>query len=228
MARLRKSSLIKRALAADSINLFSNDGTMEKPPVFSVEPERLFARDALLEVELGSGTGDFIIERAAALPQHNFLAVELSQSVIRLLVFRAKESGLRNLKVVRADARPLVNFLLPPACVSIYHIYFPDPWPKKRHEKHRLVSDHFVRGLIRTLTRDGMLFVASDVADYAKYIFLALEEAGFSRIRSEVPGAGISKFAKKYEADGRRIYAASFGTPGLPILHGISGRPGGG
>lgn len=180
---------------------------------FYVDPTHLFERQAPLEIELGAGKGEFIIERAAANPERNFLAVELATSVLRLLAFHVARSGLANLKVLQADARTLINLLLPDASVSVYHIYFPDPWPKERHAKHRLFSPYFAANLARTLTSEGTAYFASDVHDYAKTIYAMLEAMGFRSSQQSVPGAHRSNFGRKYTAEGREIFAGAFQTP---------------
>ena len=96
-------------------------------PLFTIEPRALFDRAAPLEIELGAGRGDFILERAAATPERNFLAVELAATIAQLMAVRAARSGIDNLKVVRMDARTLVNLMLPEASVDAFHIYFPGP-----------------------------------------------------------------------------------------------------
>ena len=138
MARIRKAGRLWRedALATAAGVMVGCEG-----PVFSLEPNALFSRNAPLELEIGAGRGEFIIERAAALPDCNFLAVELSAKIAQLLAMRAARSGVTNLRVVRMDARTLVHMMLPDHSLAACHIYFPDPWPKMKHSKHRLFSD---------------------------------------------------------------------------------------
>ncbi len=130
--------------------------------LFTIEPSAIFERSAPLEIELGAGRGDFIVARAAEFPERNFIAVELSGVVSRMLAVRCGGAGLANLRVARMDARPLVGLMLPPRTVSAYHIYFPDPWPKERHHKHRLFTPRLAAGLARTLAVDGILCVATE------------------------------------------------------------------
>jgi tRNA (guanine-N7-)-methyltransferase len=120
MARLRKAGRLwrdsdARAVAAPLI--VEGTGTY-----FTIDLGSVFGREAPLEVELGAGRGDFIIERAAAMPERNFLAVELAGSVAQLMALRAGGRQLTNLRIVRMDARPLVNLMLPELSVSAYHI----------------------------------------------------------------------------------------------------------
>ncbi|MGH7987116.1 MAG: tRNA (guanine(46)-N(7))-methyltransferase TrmB, partial [Candidatus Binataceae bacterium] len=206
MARMRKAGRRWRAddarAAAERV-MFEGDGA-----VFTVVPRELFAHHAPLELELGAGRGDFIIERAAATPAHNFLAVELAASVARLLALRAGARGLTNLRVLQADARALINLILPEACLSACHIYFPDPWPKARQAKRRLFTPRFVAGLTRVLAMHAPLYVATDVGAYAAEIFTMLEAGGFEREAGTVPGADQTGFARKFMLEGRPIFAA--------------------
>src|ERR1700687_4034784 len=144
MSRLRKGSRVWRGeeMTAASRVLVPCAG-----PVFTIEPRILFARAAPLEIEIGAGRGDFILERAAKAPERNFLAVELASTIAQLMAVRAGRSGLDNLKVARMDARTLVNLMLPEARVDAFHIYFPEPWPKERHIKHRLFTHWVAAGL---------------------------------------------------------------------------------
>jgi len=120
-------------------------------PYFTVEPARLFGHQGPLEVEIGAGRGDFVIERASLAPSSNFLAIEAVATFAQLIAVRAGRRALTNVRVIRMDARPLVNLMLADASVDAYHIYFPDPWPKERHAKHRLFTPDLVAGLARTL-----------------------------------------------------------------------------
>jgi tRNA (guanine-N7-)-methyltransferase len=207
MSRLRKGSRVWReAEVSDAARVqIACTG-----PLFTIEPRALFDRTAPLEIELGAGRGDFILERAAATPERNFLAVELAATIAQLMAVRAARSGIDNLKVVRMDARTLVNLMLPEASVDAFHIYFPDPWPKERQVKHRLFTPWFAASLKRRLRTHAPLFVATDVADYAQDIFSLLDECGFARTEIAVPGAETTGFARRFRAAGKPIYAGAF------------------
>ncbi len=206
MARLRKTGKIWRT--ADAYG-----GALLLVPCagyFTIEPNSLFGRAAPLEIEIGAGRGDFIIGRAAAMPERNFLAVELSAPLVRLLAARAARAGLHNLRIARMDARPLVNLFLPDECVSAYHVYFPDPWPKARHAKHRLFSPWFVANLIRTMTAGASLYVATDVPEYAELIFSMAEAQGLRPTGESVAGIVATGFARRFIAQGRTVYGRAF------------------
>ena len=177
---------------------------------FSVEPGKLFAAPAPLEIELGSGKGDFILERARQLPQHNFLAVELAGSVFQWLATRVARSALGNLRAVRADARPVVNLMLPEASVRAFHVYFPDPWPKSRHSKHRLLSPSLIRGLARSLEPAGRIYVATDVDWYFEHAAALFAEHGFRMASESALGARSTNFGRRFAVAGKTIHGACF------------------
>ncbi|HUY29345.1 MAG TPA: hypothetical protein VMV27_18205 [Candidatus Binataceae bacterium] len=211
MARLRKAGRIwKKPQAradAERVLIEARDG------LFTIEPDAIFGRAAPLEVELGAGRGEFVVTRAAEFPERNFIAVELSGVVSRMLAVRCGAAGLENLRVARMDARPLVALMLAPHSVTRYHIYFPDPWPKERHHKHRLFTPRLAAGLVRTTAADGLVCVATDVGGYAAEIFAMLEGAGFSRLDDRAPGAEATGFARKFIALGKPVFAATFRPP---------------
>jgi tRNA (guanine-N7-)-methyltransferase len=178
-----------------------------------LEPERLFARAAPLEVELGAGKGGFILEHARQFPERNFLAIELGGSVYRWLAIACMRSGLLNLRALQADARSVVNLMLPRGGVSAFHIYFPDPWPKSRHSKHRLFSPALVGGLMRSLEPDGCLYLATDVEWYYQDILALLKAAGFRATGDRAPGAVRTNFGRRFELAGQRIHAGCFKPP---------------
>jgi tRNA (guanine-N(7)-)-methyltransferase len=185
----------------------------DRTDCFVFEPLTWFGREARLELEIGAGRGDFIVERAAANPECDFLAIESATQVAQLMAVRAGRRGVANLRVLRMDARSLVNLILPTRQLSACHIYFPDPWPKDRHVKHRLFTPYFAHSLRRVLAPDASLYVATDVGDYAVAIFAMLEAAGFMRTACAVPGATATGFARKFIEAGREIFAATFVLP---------------
>jgi tRNA (guanine-N7-)-methyltransferase len=178
----------------------------------AIDLTQIFGRSAPVELEIGAGRGDFIIERARSMPERDFLAVELASTVAQLMALRAGRRELTNVRVVRLDARPLVNLILADRSLSACHIYFPDPWPKERHVKNRLFTPYFAESLRRVLREGAPAYLASDVQDYAEAIFAMLHEAGFSRIESEVPGATQTGFARRFIEQRLQIYAGAFAS----------------
>jgi tRNA (guanine-N7-)-methyltransferase len=123
-----------------------------------------------LVVEIGFGRGEFLLDLAASAPGTAFVGVEYSFKRTLKLARRLARTPLRNVRLVEAAAEDLVRDALPDAGVSRFWINFPDPWPKKRHGKRRLIQPAFVALLARRLALGGRLDVATDHADYAGWI----------------------------------------------------------
>ena len=119
-----------------------------------------------LEIDLGSGKGRFLLARAAKNPEVNFLGIDRMLRRIRKVDNRARRSDLDNIRLLRMEAYYAVAFLLPPVAVDTYYIFFPDPWPKARHEAHRLFNKQFLDALHRTLAPGGVAHVATDHRPY--------------------------------------------------------------
>lgn len=126
----------------------------------------LFARPAPLEIELGSGDGGFLLRYAPRHPEANFLGIERLLGRIRKLERKAPRLGLTNLRGLRVEAAYLLRYLLPTGSVRACHVYFPDPWPKKRHRPRRLVNAQFPALAARVLEPEGAVFLRTDDADY--------------------------------------------------------------
>jgi tRNA (guanine-N7-)-methyltransferase len=153
-------------------------------PRYGVEPEgglldpaALFGRRAPLVVEIGFGTGDHLLTSAAARPEHDFVGIEVHRPGVGRVLQQAEHLDLHNLRVVCADAVELLRQQLPPASVDELVIFFPDPWPKKRHQKRRLIKPELMELLARVLRPGGRLRLATDWADYARQMLEVLSAA---------------------------------------------------
>ncbi|MGH3438780.1 MAG: tRNA (guanosine(46)-N7)-methyltransferase TrmB [Sciscionella sp.] len=127
-----------------------------------------FGRDAPMLLEIGSGMGETTAALAAAAPETNYLAVEVYQPGLAQLIMRAEALGLRNLRLLRGDAAVLLRDHVEPGSLAGARIYFPDPWPKKRHHKRRLIQPDFVRLLATRLAPGAVLHLATDWEHYAE------------------------------------------------------------
>ncbi len=172
----------------------------------------IFGRPGPADVEIGSGKGRFLLELAAARPERDFLAVERSGKYHRLCCERAARRGLTNVRLLRTTAEDLLLRLLPPASVGHLYVLFPDPWPKKRHHKRRLMTTGIVAAMHRALIPGGRLLVKTDHAGYAGVIDEVVGSAeGFARIDAvdafaDLPETG---FEHKYRDQGRPIFPFS-------------------
>ncbi|HEX5132176.1 MAG TPA: tRNA (guanosine(46)-N7)-methyltransferase TrmB, partial [Candidatus Krumholzibacteria bacterium] len=126
----------------------------------------LFPTHQPIEIEIGSGRGRFLLHRAAAHPASNFLGIDYRWRFLREGVERAEKRGLTNLLFFKAEAEQIVPHLVPDESVDAFHIYFPDPWHKRKHHKRRLLTPEFFRLLHRRLKPGGRLELATDNFDY--------------------------------------------------------------
>lgn len=147
-----------------------------------------FHRQARLEVDVGCGKGRFLLARAASHPQINFLGIERKLVRVRKVERKALRRGLRNIRLLRADAAYVVKYLIPPDTVSTFYIFFPDPWPKKRHQHHRIMDVDFIKALHRTLQGGGKVHFATDHQPYFQEVQRRLQShAGFEIIAPFIP-----------------------------------------
>jgi tRNA (guanine-N7-)-methyltransferase len=127
---------------------------------------QLFPRPQLLEVELGCGDASFLVEYARWHPDRNFIGVERLLGRLRKLDRKGRRAGLTNLRGVRIESSYFLEYLLPPHSASVLHIYFPDPWPKKKHRKYRLINEHFPETARVALAPGGAVYLRTDDEDY--------------------------------------------------------------
>ena len=126
----------------------------------------LFGRVAPLEVEVGSGKGLFLRSAAADRPEVDFLGIEVARKYVEFTAAALARAGLPNAMVVNADALRVFHELIPDASLAAIHVYFPDPWWKKRHKKRRVMRESFLRDVERTLRPGGSLHFWTDVEEY--------------------------------------------------------------
>lgn len=167
-----------------------------------------FGRCAPLVVEIGSGDGDVVLASARAHPERDHLAVEVYRPGLARTIVGADRLGLDNVRMLIADARALVEHGLPPESVTEVRVFFPDPWPKARHHKRRLVDAGFVADVARVLRPGGVLRLATDWQDYAD-VMRAVCEAE-SALASAHPGTEWApRFEERVETRYERKGAAS-------------------
>ena len=135
-----------------------------------IDPQQIFGRRAPLVLEIGSGMGETTIEIARAHPQTDFIAVEVHGPGVGSLLKQIAAEGLSNLRVIRHDAVEVLEHMIPDDALAAIHLFFPDPWPKKRHHKRRLVRPAFAALAARKLAGGGYLHAATDWPDYAAQI----------------------------------------------------------
>lgn len=125
---------------------------------------------AAIEVDVGCGKGRFLLSRASSRPDVAFLGIERQAGRIRKVAARAEHAGLRNIRLLQLEASYVIEHLLPPSSVSCYYVFFPDPWPKRRHQSRRLFDTTFLACAWRTLVPGGCIHVATDDRAYFEQI----------------------------------------------------------
>ncbi|MCU0967781.1 MAG: tRNA (guanosine(46)-N7)-methyltransferase TrmB [Rubrivivax sp.] len=133
-----------------------------------VDPRAVFGRAAPVIVEIGFGMGDATALVAAAMPDHDFIGVEVHEAGVGALLRRIGEQQLTNLRIVRHDAVEVLQQMIAPASLAGVHLWFPDPWPKTRHHKRRLVQPPFAALVASRLAPGGYLHCATDWQPYAE------------------------------------------------------------
>lgn len=139
-------------------------------------PAEWFGNRNPLCLEIGTGNGENLFLNARSHPANNYLAVEVHRPGIGQLLLQVAAANLRNVRVSTADIHEILA-RLPAACLQEICIFFPDPWPKSRHHKRRLIQPPFLASLHRVLAPSGRVRIATDIDDYADSILAALEVA---------------------------------------------------
>lgn len=126
----------------------------------------LFPKPQPVHLEIGSGDGSFLVQYAKAHPGLNFLGIERLLGRLRKIEKKSLRLGLTNVRGTRLEASYLVRYLMPPRSLSAVHIYFPDPWPKRRHWKNRLITTEFTVQLERALLPEAVVYLRTDNVPY--------------------------------------------------------------
>jgi tRNA (guanine-N7-)-methyltransferase len=140
----------------------------------SLDFSRVFPRVQPVVVEVGFGKGEVTVQLAEQFPQYNFLGIEVHKPGVGQVLHEIHQRGLSNLRVYRGDAVEVLEQLIPPESVHGFHIFFPDPWPKKKHHKRRLLQPPFAALLIRALQAGGYVYAVTDWQEYAEQILEVL------------------------------------------------------
>ena len=184
----------------------------------------LFPTSQPLEVELGCGDASFIAEYAARHPDRNFIGVERLLGRIRKVDRKGRRAGLLNLRGVRIECAYFLEYLLPPHSATALHVYFPDPWPKKKHRKNRLVNERFPELARAALTSGGVVYLRTDDEDYfGQMTAVFTGDPAFCPVETPVELAGLlTDFEKEFNA--REIQTRRAAYQLVTDLQAVSGR----
>lgn len=197
--------------------------TLKDYPEISLKPEdlkrkvdltKLIGRTGGVHIEIGSGKGTFLLNQAKAEPEENFLGIEWARKYYRYAVDRIGRWDLKNVKIIRTDAAAFLADHVPDDSVDIFHIYFPDPWPKKRHHKRRFICPANLEQMIRCLKTSGQIRIATDYEGYFDQIKTVLAQRSdkldkieFPPTAGAEPGEWVgTNFERKYIKDQRAIH----------------------
>jgi len=186
------------------------------PPV-KLNFNDIFGRSAPIHIEIGSGKGTFLVNQARCQPDADFIGIEWAGKYYRFAVDRIGRWNQTNVRIIRTDAAPYIAQCVPDSLVDCFHIYFPDPWPKKRHNKRRLITPAFAAAAARALVPGGLLRVASDHSDYWATLQGVLAAEPRLRRLDEMetgPWASGTNYELKFAASGRPVFKAAFHRTG--------------
>ena len=179
--------------------------------------EKVFGNRNPLNLEIGFGVGNFIIEMGIREPDENFIGMDFYHKGIRKAITRISKYEISNARIVYGDAKEKIPLLFNPEELDRVYINFPDPWPKKRHHKRRLIKPGFIKVLAEKLNCGGEIHIATDHEAYAMEIldFFEKEPAlknknELGAFRSQKEGVPKSKYEKKFISAGERIFYLEF------------------
>ena len=182
-----------------------------------VDFESIFGRKGDIHIEIGSGKGTFLVSEARAFPDNNYLGIEWANKYYKLAVDRMGRWDIGNVRIIRTDAAIFIADHIPNDSVSWFHIYYPDPWPKARHNKRRLICEKNMQQFLRCLKPGGVINLTTDHADYfqqmqevlgTEFDKGTLEQIEFTRAVGAKEGELVgTNFERKYIIEGREKYS---------------------
>ena len=182
-----------------------------------IDTQELFGNDRECALEVGFGDGDFLVETAEITPDRNFIGIEIKKKRFNKAVKKARNQRVPNVKFLHMDANIALSEVFKPDTFSEVYVNFPDPWPKDKHEKNRILNSEFLTKLSRVLIPSGKLEIASDHRSYIEESLSTLGQMPVFINRNPEPGyrneleARIeTKFEKEFREEGREIYYLMF------------------
>jgi tRNA (guanine-N7-)-methyltransferase len=167
--------------------------------------EKVFGRKAPLHVDLGCGDGLFLCAVAQRMPEKNFLGIERLAGRIRSAARKA--ARLDNVRLLRIESSYAVRYLLPAGAVETFYLLFPDPWPKRRHHRRRIVTADFLNSVHAALGESGVLLIATDHLDYFRDVRrVAKQNSGFAAVGVVDVDLPLTKFHERFRAQGAPVH----------------------
>jgi tRNA (guanine-N7-)-methyltransferase len=182
-----------------------------------IQYQKVFAREAPCFLEIGFGMGQSLLAAAALYPQYNFIGIEPHRPGVGALLLGIQAQKLTNLRIYIADAIDVLEQCLPDASLAGINIFFPDPWPKRRHHPRRLIQTAFLQSIIKKLAPHARLDLATDWEDYAKQMQAVLSKENQLLLIAAAPNAPrspyrpiLTKFEKRALEENRLIWELQF------------------
>ena len=192
-------------------------GPVAKPHAAFVDWREAFGNDHPVEIEVGFGKGLFLITAAQAHPATNYLGIEALRALQLFTATRLAKRSLTSVRVACTDARRFLHDRVPPGTVAAVHVYFPDPWWKKRHHKRRVWTPEFAADCVNVLRPGGKLHVATDVPEYFNHVRSLLDgQPGLRLLRAEEqtgpprPEEILTNFERKARQKGGSVQRAEY------------------
>jgi tRNA (guanine-N7-)-methyltransferase len=164
----------------------------------------IFGRAAPLHVDLGCGDGSFLCELARRFPEKNLLGIDKLAG--RVAKTSRKAFDLENVRVLNVEISYAVRYLLPEESVDTFYLFFPDPWPKRRHHRRRLVTPNFLDAIERALISGGSFHIATDQLDYFEQIRRTIRNHSGFALNADDVDLPLTKFERRFRAVGAPIY----------------------
>ena len=190
----------------------------------SLDLDKVFGRNAPKILEIGSGMGETTIALAGKHPENDYLAIEVHRPGVGALIRQAVLNQINNIRVIRHDAVAILEYQIRENCLDEVYIFFPDPWPKKRHHKRRLINREFVSLLASRMKSHGRLFMLTDFEDLAWHMLNICDDnhsllnlAGKGNFAPRPHWLPITKFEARGKALGHDISSLAYGVNFYPL-----------
>jgi tRNA (guanine-N7-)-methyltransferase len=197
--------------------MIGEEHLIQPDPFDGIDLPRAFGRTAPIEVEIGFGKDTFLIDLARTQPEVDHLGIEYSRRRAIAFLNKAYQRGVRNVRAMRVHAAIVLSRLLPVEGIRAIHVLFPDPWPKKRHHKNRLIQPPFARSVHRSLELGGTLTLATDDVSYREQMLDVMEahgafvnEFGSRAWVPMIPGHPKTIFEERWLRRGRSVHFMRF------------------